>query len=186
MMNWTYKELKYNSETYTTFPCLTSDGKKLFLVYREAFQNSSIRAKQGAPTHHDNDSRILFTASHDLGVTWSEPKEIFKGKYGVNDPGITILKDGRLIVRVSEIEVKPSANRSQLEGRLLNHRSEFAEVSAVYGNSIIISHDFGQNWEAPQKMNLGQHQYAISREPIIELVDGTLVLSLYESTPFRS
>jgi hypothetical protein len=92
-------------------------------------------------------------------------------------------KDGRLLLRVTEIEARPTKERAKLAGPLLAHREDLGTVSSVTGNYLIVSHDFGNTWEKPLRMKWGEHDHAISREPIVELQDGTLLLSIYESRP---
>lgn len=185
-MNIRYITIPYNGNKYASFPSIAAGDGKLFLVYREAGEHSVKAAMSSMPCHHDNDSRVLFSKSCNSGDTWEPPTEIFKGNYGVNDPAISILKNGRIIVRASEVEVKPSSMRQELNGRLLNHRSDLREVSAVIGHIVLTTVDQGDNWSKPNKLNLGDLTHSLSRDPIVELNDGTLVLAVYESTPFRA
>lgn len=185
-MSWEYTSLPRAINKYASFPSIAASNNRLFLVYREAGEHSVNAANDGMPCHHDNESRILFSTSNNTGKTWSTPVEIFKGQFGVNDPAISVLKSGRLLVRVSEIEVKPSSMRKDLTGRFLNHRSDLGEVSAVIAHSVISSDDLGVSWKEPCRLDIGNLSNSLSRDPIVELCDGTLVLAVYESTPFKS
>jgi hypothetical protein len=181
-----YSTVPYDHKRYASFPGLAQRSGVLHLVYRVAGTNSQVAALKGSPTHHDIDSSAVYLVSKDGGENWSDPQTIFSTKLGVNDPSITALRDGRLLARFTEIDVKPSSRRGCLEGRLLAHRPDLDSVSAVAGNYISFSYDNGESWAPPELMDLESHRYSISREPVVELSDGTLLLSMYESTPFKT
>ena len=181
-----YKTISYNHNCYASFPGLAQASGILHLVYRVAGAKSHDAALKGSPTHHDKDSSIVYLFSKDCGENWSDPKTIFSTNLGVNDPSITALSDGRLLARFTEMDVKSSSERDHLKGPLLAHRPDLNSVSGVAGNYISFSYDNGESWETPRLMELENHRYSITREPVIELSDGTLLLSMYESTPFKT
>ena len=181
-----YKTIPYDRNCYASFPGLAQKNGILHLVYRVAGAKSHNAALKGFPTHHDRDSSVVYLVSKDFGQNWSDPETIFSTSLGVNDPSITALSDGRLLARFTEIDVKPSSARDYLKGPLLAHRPDLGSVSGVAGNYISFSYDDGESWETPQLMDLENHRYSITREPVVELSDGTLLLSMYESTPFKT
>ena len=85
------------NDRYCSFPHIAYlPNGKLAVVFRKASKFSSDSAKSGIATHHDPDSSIEWITSDDNGLTWDikSQKTIYKSKYGVNDPALTILKDG--------------------------------------------------------------------------------------------
>ena len=186
-MTWTIFDFPKNDACYQSFPSICGHGKQIFAVWRIAGQWSVEIARSGSPVHHDVNSWVVFSVSEDNGLSWSDPVEIFVSeKFGVNDPAISYLKDGTLLVRVNLMHCVNSNERLSLEGRLLNHRSDLGQVSGSAGTIFLISKDFGKTWQNLGKVDFGELSFALSREPIIELQDGTLCLSVYESTPFES
>jgi hypothetical protein len=176
----------YDCNCYASFPGLTQFNGVLHLVHRVAGISSRNAALTGLPTHHDKDSWVVHLVSENGGDSWSEPKIIFSTDLGVNDPSITALSDGRLLARFTELDVQPKSKRDSLRGPLLAHRSDLGIVCAVSGNYISFSHDGGESWETPQLMDLENHRHSITREPVVELSDGTLLLSMYSSSPFNT
>lgn len=181
-----YKTIFYDCNFYASFPSLAQTNGVLHLVHRVAGTKSKNAALNGFPTHHDRDSWVVYLFSKDDGESWSDPRIIFSTSSGVNDPSITALRDGRLLTRFTEIDVQPSVKRDCLKGQLLSHRPDLGTVSAVAGNYVSFSHDDGISWETPRLMDIENHRYSITREPVVELSDGTLLLSMYESTPFKT
>jgi sialidase-1 len=182
-LNFTHYALPVTEATYASFPSVAVHGGHIYIAYRQAGSKTVAAAQAGSPTHHDNDSRIMLTYSTDEGKSWNKPIAVFNSEFGVNDPGLCILRSGRLLLRVTEIEALPSAKRHLLKGPLLAHREDLGTVSGVTGNYLLTSDDKGHSWSAPKKMDWGLHSHAISREPIVELADGTLLVSVYESRP---
>lgn len=101
------------NDRYCSFPHIAylSNGK-LAVVFRKASKFSSDSAKSGIATHHDPDSSVEWITSDDNGLTWNieSKKTIYKSKYGVNDPALTILKDGTILVRFVALDINKSIN----------------------------------------------------------------------------
>lgn len=77
-----------NSATYNAFPALALTPSGILVsVWRQA-------------PHHDVDypGDIFQSRSFDFGVTWETPYAIKTDTLDVRDPGITTLKDGRLVL----------------------------------------------------------------------------------------
>lgn len=182
-MIFDHYSLPFRRDTYASFPSVAVNGDCLYVVYREAGLATVEAALRGAPTHHDNDSRIMFTSSSDQGLHWEDPRCIHSGSFGINDPGLSITSRGIFLLRFTEIQVVPAIYRNKLTGPLLAHREDLRNVSCVSGNFILSSTDLGVTWTTPKLMDLGEHRYSVSRESIIELPDESLLLSIYESRP---
>jgi hypothetical protein len=181
-----YTTIPYDYNCYSSFPSLAQTNGVLHLVHRVAGTKSKNAALNSMPTHHDKDSWVVYLASKDGGKNWSDPKILFSTSLGVNDPSITALRDGRLLARFTEIDVQPSSRRDYLKGPLLAHRPDLGTVSAVAENYISYSYDDGVSWDTPRCMDLGKHRHSVTREPVVELMDGTLLLSMYLSTAFKT
>ena len=103
--------------------------------------------------------------------------------YGLNDPGVSILSNGELLLRTTLVDVRPSSEYEKLDHPILAHRPDLCTVSAVVGQSLQRSKDFGKTWSPYQLINLEKDTSIVSREPVIELEDNTLLLSCYKSKP---
>jgi hypothetical protein len=167
--------------SYDTFPSIASANGRQHLVFRVAGETTVSAAARGVPVHHDLDSRIYYSFSVDHGTTWSQPQEIFHHELGASDPGITVLSNGDLLVRITLIDVQKSVFRKKLRGSLLAHRLDLGTVSSVAGHVVLSSNDLGLSWQivSDDLPILG----FVSREPILELPDKSLILSGYVSLP---
>lgn len=182
-----YTKVYHDPSSYVTFPSVvcTADNK-VIVAFREAGSFSVNAAKSGRPTHHDTDSRCCIIFSADGGETFyaSAKKVVTDIDFGINDPGLTILSSGSMILRTSAIEVKPSSERKNLDNQILAHRPELGTVSAVAGLTIQFSDDTGLSWSSPEFIEIkGTSEKFVSREPVVELEDGSFILSVYKSKP---
>jgi hypothetical protein len=169
-------------ETYSTFPWVTRSGSKLIVAFRQAYAFSVAAAKKGAVTHHDPNSAIMATVSLDEGNSWISPVEIYRSSYGVNDPALTSLRNGDLLLRVCELEVVKSAERAKLTGPITSHRAEHGLVASVKQNAVRrLSADLKPIWDSV--VQAGEATRSASREPCVELPDQSLVLSVYKGAP---
>jgi sialidase-1 len=184
----TYSIVYRDPEKYCTFPSIISLGvNRLLLSFREAGKWSVRAAKENRVVHQATDSTCYVISSEDGGRTWKKEtkNQVYHGKYGINDAALTRLKNGELLLRLNEIEVRRSPERNKLKGPFVTHRPDLKTVSGSIGQLLFRSKDDGKNWSPPDRMDLGQLNYGFSRDPIVELEDGTLVLSVYEGAPFR-
>jgi hypothetical protein len=175
--------------SYISFPHVVSlPNKKLALVFRRASKFSAEAAISGKATHHDPDSSIEIIFSEDAGLTWSpQSRTIYKSEYGVNDPSLTVLKDGGLLLRFVALNIMRTNEVKNLMGRhIFSHRVEHGLVTTVVGNVVCRSDEHGLTWrelcisDAPGLTN------ACSRDPILEMPDGSLLMPVYTGSPQRS
>ena len=85
-------------DTYCSFPHISYlPNGNLAVVFRKASKFSSDVAKKGIATHHDPDSSIEIIESNDDGKNWNinTKRTIYKSNYGVNDPSLTLLSNGK-------------------------------------------------------------------------------------------
>ena len=98
-----------NPEFYSSFPSLVRMvNGELLITFRQAGKRSVKAAKEGLVTHHDPDTWIATIRSKDNGESWE--KETYQIVYNdekcaVNDPGLTALADGRLLLRFNLLDV---------------------------------------------------------------------------------
>ena len=177
-----------NSEQYCSFPSVVKyDSNCLLLAFRVAGLRSVEAAKADQVTHHDPNSSIALIESKDNGKTWSE--NTYRVVYtpdngqGVNDPALTVLIDGRLLLRVAVLDVVPSAKRSSMAGKLISHRPEHGLVASLKDNKLLVSSDQGGKWHKLGLKNSKSLDGTCSREPVLEMEDGSLLLSVYKGAP---
>jgi sialidase-1 len=187
-----YQIVYKNEKVYSTFPCVVylPENDQVIVAFRQAGSFSVASAARMTPTHHDNDSRCCIISSYDGGMTFDQDsfQIVTEIEFGVNDPGISLLTSGQLILRNTVVEVKPSSKRSELTTQLVAHRPDLKTVSAIGGLVIQFSNDQGKSWSSVKWIEFEncQDNYYVSREPIIELEDGTLLLSVYKSLPNKT
>ena len=180
-----------NDSEYSSFPSIIITKKNEILVaFRVAGKFSVKSAKRDLVTHHDYDSTIKTISSNDGGFTWdrSTIKNIydFDKNLGVNDPGLTLLSNDELLLRVCVLYVVPANKRSTLIGSIISHREEHNLIASIRGNLIFKSFDSGINWETLCFVEDSKIRPFCSRESIIELKDKTLLLSGYRGAPYMS
>lgn len=179
-----YKE----NDRYCSFPHIAQLANgKIAVAFRKASKFSADAAKRGFATHHDPDSSIEIIFSEDQGNTWpaESRRTIYNTMYGVNDPSITVLSDSSILARYVALDIKPTSQRLDNSRRIFSHRIEHGLVTSVIGNFISRSTDHGQTWELWGTDEIKGLNDTISRDPIIELPDGSLMMSVYEGAPQR-
>ncbi len=181
--NLVYKE----NEKYCSFPHVVRlPDQRLALVFRRASKFSYDAALNGIATHHDPNSSIEILFSSDDGATWSERKTIYNTQYGVNDPAITVLKSGKLLIRFVALNITSSENYHDLGQKIFSHRTEHGLVTNVIGNIVMSSVDLGQNWKEIGMDSVPALGPSCSRDPIVECDDNTLLMPVYTGAPQRS
>lgn len=163
-----------------------TNKKELLLVFRQAGKKSVEAARAGTVTHRDPDSWIACIQSKDLGNTWNQKsyKKLYKSKFAVNDPSINKMGDGSIYLRTCELYVKPSHQRTLLPKELFCHRVEHGLVSAIRGNTILkIDPKTARPIGTAKLIQCDGYTDTCSREPIVELPDGSWVLSVYRGAP---
>lgn len=173
-----------DSKCYSTFPSIERvSDQELIVVFRQAGDFSAKAAQQDKVTHHHTESWISSIRSFDNGSSWdlNSVNELYRSKYGVNDPAISRLSNGDLVLRVCEIDVRPTRDRANLAGDLISHRVEHGLVSALVGNVVL-----NLSNSKPIKVECGEYTQSCSRESITELPDGSWLLPVYLGAPFRT
>jgi len=183
-------EIYKSEDEYSSFPhiaCL-SNGI-LAVTFRKASKFSADAAKSGVATHHDPDSSIQLIESRDGGFTWPREslKTIYKSKYGVNDPALTVLKDGSLIARFVALDIRSTQVwGSHPPKKIFSHRTEHGLIASVVGNMVIRSLDQGKTWEEIGVANADSFGPSCSRDPVVEMPDGSWLMPVYTGAPQRS
>jgi sialidase-1 len=171
---------------YAAFPHIAAapDGA-LIAVFREAGAETAKRALTQEHTHQDRDSRIMCAQSTDGGITWSAPVCIHESpEYAVNDPAVTVLRDGSYLVRFCRWRIAARVARRTLDGPVHRHNVRDELVLMMAGSGFVRSGDGGRTWTAVDSEVADQPLVgAMSREPVLELGDGTLVLPVYMGYP---
>ncbi len=173
---------------YCSFPHIVNVDGKLIAVFRRASKFSVEAALNGVHTHHDPDSEICMIESYDNGDSWDIDtfKIIYKSEYGVNDPSITLLSNGDLILRFVALKISHSENFKKTNKFLFSHRSEHELVAEVVNNLALISKNNGKDWEELGELKCDEIGPSCSRDPIVQLDDGSLVAPVYTGAPQRS
>lgn len=179
-----YKE----ADRYVSFPHVAYlPSGQLAVVFRKASKFSADAAKRGVATHHDPDSSIEMIVSTDDGVTWpTEARTAYKSKYGVNDPTLTVTKGGSLLLRFVALEILPVREASRMNRKLFSHRVEHGLVTTVIGNLVLRSDDQGKSWKEVGVADADQLANSCSRDPIVEMPDGSWLMPVYTGAPQRS
>jgi hypothetical protein len=180
-----YKE----EDRYCSFPHVARlpDGR-FAVVFRKASAMSARAARQGLATHHDPDSSIEIVFSSDEGRSWATPgTTVYKSSYGVNDPALTVLRNGDLLVRFVALEIIPTQEAWKFRTKkLFSHRVEHGLVTTVVGNVVLRSNDLGKSWSETGVANADELACSCSRDPIVEMPDGSLLMPVYTGAPQRS
>lgn len=185
-----YIEVYKSENHFSSFPsvAVTKSGK-IIVVFRRAGLFSVNAAKDDSPTHHDTNSEICVIFSENNGESYdSKTMNIStKIKYGINDPGITVLSNGKIILNYSAIEVVESKNRNSLSNPIVAHRPDLNTVSSCVGVFVQSSEDDGLSWSETMKISIKNNDSNFcTRESAIELEDGTILLSIYEPNSCKS
>jgi len=179
-----YKE----EDKYCSFPHVTYlPTGQLAVVFRKASARSAKAAREGLATHHDPDSSIELILSNDEGNSWQAHTTIYKSTYGVNDPSLTVLKSGVLLLRFVALNIVPTREAYKLGSqKIFSHRVEHGLVSTVVGNMVLRSDDFGKSWSEVGVATTEALGASCSRDPIMEMPDGSLLMPVYTGAPQRS
>lgn len=176
-------------DRYCSFPHVARlpDGK-LAVTFRKASKFSADAAKRGVATHHDPDSSIEIITSDDLGVTWpaASARTVYKSAYGVNDPALTVLADGTIINRFVALDIQRTGAVTRPPAKIFSHRVEHGLVTSVVGNMVVMSSDNGHTWKEIGVENVPAIGPSCSRDPIVEMPDGSWLMPVYTGAPQRS
>ena len=180
-----YKE----KDTYCSFPHIVRfPSGNLVVTFRKASKFSADAARCGLATHHDPDSSIQIIESEDEGVSWriDSLRTVYKSHYGVNDPAMTVLKDGSIINRFVALDIRPTSMWSRPPIKIFSHRTEHGLVTEVVGNLVMRSRDSGITWTEIGIDKVATLGPTCSRDPIVEMPDGSWLMPVYTGAPQRS
>jgi len=180
-----YKE----ANTYCSFPHIVRlPNGNLAVTFRKASKFSADAARRGVATHHDPDSSIQIIESADGGHTWPAGyvRTVYKSRYGVNDPAMTVLRDGSIINRFVALDIRPTAAWITPPNKIFSHRTEHGLVTAVVGNMVVRSRDGGVTWQEVGVAGTPSIGPSCGRDPIIEMPDASWLMPVYTGAPQRS
>jgi Neuraminidase (sialidase) len=175
---------------FSSFPslCILPNGE-IIVAFRRAGSFSVQAAKRNEPTHHDTNSEICLVYSKDNGESYDMENQrvVTRLDYGVNDPGISLLSNGKLVLRSCVMQVRKIGDRKLLVSQIAAHRPDLGTVSCVVGFCVQFSEDQGATWSKPEIIETVEGiSSLVSREQVVELEDGTLMLSVYTGLANRS
>lgn len=174
--------------TYASFPYICGDGNGgHWAVFRQAGAATAKAAESGTHTHQDLDSRIMIAHREKPGAEWSAPeivRETANDGYAVNDPALTLLADGTLLLRYARWKLVPIARRAELDGPAMRHFPRTGEVGRTAGNGFLVSRDRGRTWaELAAEIADPAIGRACARGPVLETADGAWLLPVYGGYP---
>jgi sialidase-1 len=175
-----------DSRAYATFPYLATAGNgDQICVFRSAGKKSVEASFADFPVHQDIDSQVIMAVRSSRSGKWSDPQVIWNDtRYAISDPSVTILSNGDWLVRFAKWHLVGSKDRVNLEGPLMRHFYTTGQVGSMMGNGFILSRDFGQSWrEVPSVVSDKEWASALSRDSVLEISDGTLLLPVYTGYP---
>lgn len=174
-----------DSRLYSTFPwCIKSRDGEYMVVFRQAAEMTVKAAREDQLTHHDRQSWVALVRSKD-GTQWGKYQKLYESAFGVNDPALTQTAEGELLLRVTELGVQPTRERAKLSGRIISHRAEHGFVTCARSNVVVrLKRLDGEIILGEQfDVTVPDLTDSCSREPVTELPDGTLLLSIYRGAP---
>jgi len=78
----------------------------------------------------DPDFSIALIVSPDLGDTWpaANRRTLFSGRHGVNDPALTVLRDGTVLMRFTALDIRGTAEAKSPPAKIFSHRQGAARL----------------------------------------------------------
>ena len=174
--------------TYASFPyiCGDANGGQL-CVFREAGAATAEAALDNRHTHQDRDSRIMLARRPAGQRDWTRAENVIDSSetgLAVNDPSLTLLRDGNWLLRFARWHLVTLDRRRELTGPVMRHFPATGEVGRMAGNGFLLSNDEGRSWtELPATIDDPQMATACSRNPVIEHIDGSWLLPVYTGYP---
>ncbi|RKX77207.1 MAG: hypothetical protein DRP87_09805 [Spirochaetes bacterium] len=173
----------YQDNDYNCFPSIVrADNGSLLMVFRKAEDPVT---KFGKPTHIDPGSKIVLIRSIDNGKTWSdEPRLVFDDDCGENDPCITRLSDGSVLLTFYKWRVVPVKEERTLgtekDREYFAVRIDRERLALLEGAYCMRSKDNGESWDGPWEISNPYYVYGKGiRGNAVELGDGTILLPMY-------
>ncbi len=174
-----------DSQAYSCFPdiCRSMNGK-LRVTFRRAGGFSLEALRRGKYDHVDKGARIALARSRNEGESWEETFVFppFDPECGEQDPSITELSDGTLLINYFHWRVVPAEEKERL---FYPARQQYdGSWSDVEGPWVLRSRDGGASWEkSPRLVDSNPLPRAGTSDAILELPDGTLLMGIYGADP---
>ena len=173
---------------YASFPYITGDSNGgHWAVFRSAGSGTATAALSDSHTHQDMDSRIMLSQRPAGEPDWGPARIIWESSgdgFAVNDPAMTVLSDGSLLLRYARWRLVPVSRRPDLGGPVMRHFPRTGEVGRMAGNGFLLSTDNAETWTPLASLiENDELSCACSRSPVIETVDGVWLLPVYGGYP---
>jgi hypothetical protein len=170
-----------DENAYSCFPAITRDHTgKLWVSFRRAGGFSLEALRRGKYDHVDKGARIALASSTDEGKTWSVAHLFpsFDPECGEQDPSITTLRSGELLINFFRWHVVPENEKYRLPYPV---RQQYdGSIADVEGPLVIRSYDNGLTWEKhPRLVASSPLPRAGTSDAVLELPDGTLLMGIY-------
>ncbi len=164
---------------YSAWPTILKcrDGEML-IAFCEAMRRTA------RLTHADPSFYGMIIRSSDQGESWSEHPEVIGGYeyYGMDDPGITQLSDGRILVNAFRRSFAPVASVDRRTDVRLARVEPYQWATGYSDDMTYVFHslDNARTWLEPVQVDVSPFKAGCQLRAIIELPDGTLLLPCYE------
>ena len=164
---------------YSAWPTILQcqDGEML-IAFCEA------KRRTARLTHADPSVHGMIIRSSDQGESWSEQPEVIGDYqyYGMDDPGIMQLSDGRILVNAFRRSFGPAASVDKRVDVRLTRVQPYQWATGYSDDMTYIFHslDNARTWLEPVHADVSPFKAACQLRPIVELPDGTLLLPCYE------
>ena len=173
----------YRDGEYVAFPNLAWIDQNTLACF---FRHAKERQKEwGSHTHIDPTAKDVYIVSADGGKTFeAEMRTVLDDKMSEQDPCVTVLKSGRIIVTCFRWECVPEGEGArkwggELFGRYGRTRKGFWDTFNI-GFNVNISDDRGKTWKSlPVIQPEGYVPGSAVRGNITEMPDGSLLMPFY-------
>ncbi len=189
-----------NPDFYAAHPsCCTAPNGDILVAFRRQPNRKTCRGMWNM--HIDPDSHVCLVRSADGGKTWSDRQIVWNVPgVGNNDPCLTRLSDGRILLTFFNWEVVDALTRADAQGPNFTrdyHRKQpnnpWPGIFMMTGGAILHSDDAGRTWSEARTVAVPASYHGgrcAIQGKIAELPDGRLLLPVYAArgaqTPFES
>src|SRR5205807_3636982 len=84
------------------------------------------------------------------------------------------------------LDIRPSRGFSPPPTKIFSHRVEHGLLTQVVGNLVVRSTDHGKTWSEIGVANTAETGPSCSRDPIVEMPDGSWLMPVYTGAPQRA
>jgi len=164
---------------YSAWPTiLRCQNGEMLIAFCEAMRRTS------KLTHADPSFYGMIIRSSDQGESWSEHPEVIGGYqyYGMDDPGIMQLSDGKILVNAFRRSFAPAASVDRRVDVRFRRVKPFHWATGYSDDMTYVFHslDNARTWLEPVHVDVSPFKAGCQLRAIIELPDGTLLLPCYE------